>query len=169
MASGKILYAQQDGVYIFKFLGEVRQTAMGSYQSGIEFAQFIKRDLATAVLDHVIIDLAETESIDSTHLGLIAQLGAFMRLRGGCPATIISPRERITHLLEVMGLETLFTIVTEIQELAPALQNLPEQCATAEETARLVLEAHRTLASLNDQNEASFHDLIKLLEQQVAE
>jgi anti-anti-sigma regulatory factor len=167
MPSGQILFAMQDQLYLFKFVGDVRQTAMGSYQSGIEFSHFINRELATGPIAHVVIDLAETESIDSTHLGLIAQLGAFMRHRGGCPATIISPRARITNLLEVMGLDTLFTIVAEIQDLAPTLSHLPEQCASPEETAQLVLDAHRSLAAINASNETAFRDLIKVLEQQV--
>jgi anti-anti-sigma factor len=140
---------------------------MGSYQSGIEFSHFIRRELAASPVEHVVIDLSETDSIDSTHLGLIAQLGAFMRHRGGCPATILSPRPRISNLLEVMGLNTLFTIVPELDHLAPALNHLPEQCATADETAQLVLEAHRSLADISDSNATAFRDLIKILEQQV--
>lgn len=168
MASGEIYYACHDDFCEFRFAGDVRQAAMGSYQTGIEFAAFIDTELARRRPRNVVIDLSETEAIDSTHLGLIAQLGVYMRRQGGAPAVIISPRKKITGLLTAMGLESLFAIVPEFEDLPPALEKLPKTAAAApEDLAAMVLRAHKELAALNESNRKTFQNLIQVLEQQL--
>ncbi|MCG8533060.1 MAG: hypothetical protein MI749_20725, partial [Desulfovibrionales bacterium] len=63
MSAGKIQYAESDGSFVLKFIGDVRLTLSSTLDSTLE-----------SILSHpgirsVIIDLSETEGIDSTSLG----------------------------------------------------------------------------------------------------
>ena len=66
---GKILFAEQNGVHVLKFIGEVRLTL------GPTISTFLERLESCDGFQSMIIDLSETETIDSTALGLICCAG----------------------------------------------------------------------------------------------
>ena len=68
MANGKLLVAEKDGVHVLKFVGDVRVTL------GPTIDAFLTSLLETVDFKSVIIDLTETEGIDSTSLGFIAKI-----------------------------------------------------------------------------------------------
>ena len=64
----KVLLAQQDTVQVLKFVGDVR-VCLGS-----SVTEFLDQLEASDTLKSIVIDLTETESIDSTSLGLLAKI-----------------------------------------------------------------------------------------------
>ena len=67
MSTGRIQFAEQDGTFVLKFVGEVRLTLCSALDATIE-------KIFTALnFNAIVIDLTETRSIDSTTLGLLAQ------------------------------------------------------------------------------------------------
>ena len=86
MSTGRIQFAEQDGTFVLKFIGEVRLTLCTALDTTIE-------KIFTALnFSAIIIDLTETRSIDSTTLGLLAKLSILSRQRTGMPIRTITAR-----------------------------------------------------------------------------
>ena len=77
MSTGKIQFAEQNGSFVLKFVGEVRLTLCSALDSTIE------KIFAALNFSAIIIDLTETQSIDSTTLGLLAKLSILSRQKIG--------------------------------------------------------------------------------------
>lgn len=160
---GQILVGECDGVHVLLFKGDVRLTlckAMDDYLLGI---------LQDPCIRSIVVDLSETENIDSTSLGLLAKLSIESVRRFGYQPTLISTQPDITRILETMGLDDVFNLVQEPLVREDQLGDLPPCAATEDQVHARVLEAHRVLMSLNDQNREAFQDLVAALEAECAE
>ncbi|RDE19591.1 anti-sigma factor antagonist [Motiliproteus coralliicola] len=158
MSSGKILFAEQDGNYVLKFVGDVRLTLCSTLD------QFLASTLENDNFKTVLIDLTETEGIDSTSLGLLAKISVRMKQRFQQLPTIISTNEDITRVLLSMGFDRVFILIQETFEGQAALQELDVLQDSEENVRSCVLDAHRTLMELNDDNREKFQDLVRSLE-----
>lgn len=156
---GKILFAEQDGVHLLKFIGEVRLTL------GPTISTFLEKLESSDHFQSMIIDLSETETIDSTALGLIAKIGVCTREYFDSMAVIVSPREDITRLLNSMAMEQVCAVTSDdVVTEASGLQELPTEITSEEVLRDQVLDAHKTLMALGDQNLDKFQDLVEALE-----
>ena len=72
MSTGKIQFAEQDGTFALKFVGEVRLTLCSALDATIA------KTLGADNFSSIIIDLSQASNIDSTTLGLLAMLHAAM-------------------------------------------------------------------------------------------
>ena len=160
MSDGRILVAEQDGVYVLKFLGDVRLTLCPS------FAQYLDNALQSRYFRSVLIDLTDTQGIDSTSLGILAKLAVRMRKQVQRVPTLVSTNNNITRILLSMGFDKVFTLVSTLDaELSPCDQLESANCSEQEMQDK-VLEAHRTLMGLNDKNQQEFKSLVDALESQ---
>jgi anti-anti-sigma regulatory factor len=156
---GKILFAEQDGVHVLKFIGEVRLTL------GPTISTFLEKLESCDHFQSMIIDLSETETIDSTALGLIAKIGICTREYFDSRASIVSPREDITRVLNSMAMEQVCVVTSDgVVSEASGLQELPTEITSEEVLRDQVLDAHKTLMALADQNFDKFQDLVEALE-----
>jgi anti-anti-sigma factor len=160
MSSGKIQFAEQDGTFILKFVGEVRLTLCSALDATIE------KIFASLNFSSIVIDLTETRSIDSTTLGLLAKLSILSREKIGLLPTLVTTHPDITRLLQSMGFDQVFNIVNQPLACAQCLADLPPQDQSEAVVKAKVLEAHRILMSLNDSNREAFSDLVNALERQ---
>lgn len=152
------MVGDHDGVYVLLFQGDVRLTLCTAVDA------FLDRMFQDARFKSVLVDLGETESIDSTSLGLLAKLSIQADRRFGYRPTLISTQPDITRVLVTMGLDDVFNLVQEPLVHDDQLGELPCQAASEEEVRERVLEAHRILMSMNESNHAAFHDLVTTLE-----
>lgn len=158
MSSGKIQFAEMDGTFVLKFVGEVRLTLCSALDSTIE-------KIFTALnFSSIVIDLTETHGIDSTTLGLLAKLSILSRQKVGLLPTLVTTNADITRLLQSMGFDQVFNIVDSSSLCPDCLTDLPSQDQSEEVVRKTVLEAHRILMSLNESNREAFHDLVSALE-----
>jgi anti-anti-sigma factor len=158
MSPGRIQFAEQDGTFILKFVGEVRLTLCAALDSSIE-------KIFTALnFSAIVIDLTETRSIDSTTLGLLAKLSILSRQKIGLLPTVVTTHPDITRLLQSMGFVQVFNLVDTPIPCPDCLDDLPSQDQSEEVVRAKVLEAHRILMDLNDSNREAFHDLVSALE-----
>lgn len=158
MEPGRILVGDHDGIYVLKFTGDVRVTLCATVDSFLE--SLLSRDDFRAV----IVDLTETDGIDSTSLGLLARLSLETQKRFDFKPTLVSTRADITRVLRTMGFADVFHIVEEPLTEIGQLGELPELETDVEDVRARVLEAHRTLMSLNDRNRRNFQNLVTALE-----
>ncbi|WP_062269010.1 STAS domain-containing protein [Endozoicomonas arenosclerae] len=163
MIPGKILFAENDGTYVLKLVGEVRLTLCSSLEAFLE-KMFNEPDFSS-----VIIDLTETDTIDSTSLGLLAKLSIQAKKNLGLVPVIISTQDDVTRILLSMGFDKVFVIVRELEGFDKLKLNMHDiTCdGNMEQStqARKVLDAHKVLMSLNEENREAFSELVKQLEQ----
>lgn len=158
MTSGKILFAEQAGNYVLKFVGDVRLTLCSTLDL------FLASTLDNEDFKTVLIDLTETEGIDSTSLGLIAKISVKMKQRHQQLPTILSTNEDITRVLLSMGFDKVFILIQEPLSSQQDLHELEQLQESEEQVRTRVLEAHKTLMDLNDSNQEAFRDLVRTLE-----
>lgn len=159
---GKILFAEQDGVHVLKFIGDVRLTL------GPTISAFLETLESCDHFQSMIIDLSETETIDSTSLGLIAKIGICTREYFDSGASIVSPRADITRVLRSMAMEQVCVVTSDVPTEASILHELPAETSSEAVLRDQVLDAHKTLMALGDQNFDKFQDLVKALEYEKA-
>jgi anti-anti-sigma factor len=158
MTTGKIQFAESEGTFVLKFIGDVRLTLCAALDA------YIEKIFSVLTFDAIIIDLTETDGIDSTSLGLLAKLSILSRQKVGFLPTLVSTQDDMNRLLQSMGFDQVFTIVSEVTPSASELEDLPGQELSEELVKDKVLEAHRILMNLNDHNREAFRDLVNALE-----
>ncbi|WP_271408061.1 anti-sigma factor antagonist RssC [Pseudomonas sp. Q1-7] len=158
MSTGKIQFAEQDGTFVLKFVGEIRLTLCSALDATIE------KIFSALNFSAIVIDLTETQSIDSTTLGLLAKLSILSRQKVGLLPTVVTTHPDITRLLQSMGFDQVFNIVGAPVPRPECLEDLPPQDQTEDVVRNKVLEAHRILMGLNESNREAFHDLVSALE-----
>lgn len=158
MDAGKILVAESQGIYILKFIGDVRLSLCSTLD------QYTDQMFTDGGFKTVIIDLTETQCIDSTSLGQLAKISILYKEKFNQLPTIISTSEDINRILTSMGFDQVFYIVKEVVSKVEYLDELPMQAVDEEEMRRRVLEAHRLLMDMNESNREAFRDLVDSLE-----
>ena len=117
-----------------------------------------------------VVDFQLCTSMDSTFLGVLA--GAALELRKQQPAgtlTLARVGERNLELIRNLGLHRLATVdAGDFQmNFAGGQQGLTEKARTEIESARLVLEAHENLVTVDATNAAKFQDVLAFLRNRV--
>ena len=157
---GKILSAEIDGLFILKFTGDVRITL------GPTISTFLDNVSRCKSFRSVVIDLTETRNIDSTALGMLAKISLRTQEGFDSKPVIISTNEDITRILLSVGFEDVFVIIREAATSETDLQELPEHIMCEARLRAQVLEAHRILMALNENNCLEFRDLVEALEEE---
>ncbi|PKM05094.1 MAG: anti-anti-sigma factor [Gammaproteobacteria bacterium HGW-Gammaproteobacteria-6] len=158
MTTGKIQFAESEGTFVLKFVGDVRLTLCAALDA------YIEKIFSVLNFNAIIIDLTETDCIDSTSLGLLAKLSILSRDKVGFLPTLVSNKDDMNRLLQSMGFDQVFNIVSQVEPSMADLADLPGQLLSEELVKDKVLEAHRILMNLNDHNRAAFRDLVSALE-----
>ncbi len=156
--AGRALYAEHQGTYVLKLMGDIRAPICATLDS------FVESMFCDVKLRSILVDLSETHLIDSTALGLIAKIAVHIRKRFQEKPVIISTRPDITRILDSMGLEQVFDIVQEASLISSAMNEVPIERCVENSACQKVLEAHRVLMSLNEKNHETFKEVVAALE-----
>jgi len=157
MGEGRIYYAERKGNYLLKFVGDVRVTLCTTLNNYINHI-FAQEDMAS-----VIVDLSDVKAVDSTTLGFMAKVAIYANKRGLTPLLITADKS-IIRLVEGMGFDDIFSIIDNLPSDTDALSKMNCVTAGTEEAREQVIEAHKTLMSLNTKNMQTFSALVKALE-----
>ena len=161
MQSGQIMVGDHQGIYVVKLVGDVRLTLCTSFDS------FIDRMFAHGDFKGVVFDLNQAEGIDSTTLGLMAKIAFRAEARNHRRPLVLCDNRGLLHLLDSMGFDELMDFESGAGAEPYAADPAPLRCNNTpdEDAAReMVLEAHRVLMSMNEQNAETFRDLVRALE-----
>lgn len=157
--SGKILVGDLDGVYVIRFMGDVRVTLTGA------FDHYIDEMLADPAYASTLIDLNDAIAIDSTSLGGLARLSIRVREQQHRMPTLLCASPDILRVLRNMGFDDVFEVVGENYRGQPRMSELPVPLDISEaELRQRVIDAHKALMSMNPGNRDAFHDLVAALE-----
>lgn len=158
MQRGKILVADHQGAFVIKLVGDVRVTL------SVAFDEYLENMLARQDFHSVVIDLGAAEGIDSTTLGLLAKVSIRARQQFNYRPVILSTDPSITRLIESMGFDLVFDIHTDAVTDEQSLRALSAVASSEDAVRTTVIEAHRLLMGLSDDNRARFEELVTTLE-----
>ena len=158
MSDGKILAASQDGAYVIRMVGDVRLTLCTTIDD------YFQRMYDDPEFASVWLDLCEVEGIDSTTLGLLAKLALNAREEFGFMPVIYSCNPGINRLLKSMGFQRLFDLHEEACGKPGEIKEIPMVEGSEQAVKEKVVDAHRVLMDLSDENRARFQDLMTVLE-----
>lgn len=158
MSDGRILAAHKNGAYVIRMTGDVRLTLCTTID------EYFQRMFNDPSFVSVWVDLCEAEGIDSTTLGLLAKLAIEVKAKFGFTPAIYSCNSGINRLLKSMGFQRLFDLHEEVCGTAESGDEIPSIDGSEEAVKAKVVEAHRVLMDLSDENKARFKDLMAVLE-----
>ncbi len=160
MDACKMQYAVLSGTYVLKLVGDVRVPTCTALESFVD--QRIKEDEG---LRAVLIDLTTTEAIDSTALGLLARIAVILKQRSLGRPVLLCINPDIERILLSMGFDKVFRMLRTSSALSSSLEELPIIGDISEDAVtQQVIDAHRTLMSLNESNTEAFRSLVDALE-----
>ena len=158
MSDCRICAASNDGAHVLKLQGDVRLTMCTALDQYFQ-AMFAEPDFVS-----VWVDVTEADGLDSTTLGMLAQLAIQTRERFHFRPAIFSINPSIDRLLDTMGFDQLFERRNECCNTDASIKEIPAVACEEGEVAKQVLAAHRTLMSISDENAGAFRDLVTTLE-----
>jgi anti-anti-sigma factor len=162
--TGSINVGDLDGTHIIRFEGDIRVGLCNVFDN------YCQSMLCDDNFCAVIVDLSNTNVIDSTALGSLARLSMGVKALNGQVPTLICDTPNIKRILQNMGFDDVFTIVPSVQDSSLELQALQTLSDLAVDGTRdKVIEAHRLLMSMNDANKTAFKQLVDALEQEALE
>ncbi len=156
---GRILAADHHGAYALKLVGDVRVNLCSSID------EYLEQMFSDPQFESVMVDLCDAEGIDSTTLGLLAKLALRVRKQFGLRPVIYSCRNGINRLLQSMAFGKLFDIREESVINGSVIREIPAVNDDPEVVREKVIEAHRVLMDLSEENRERFKDLMTALEQ----
>ncbi|MCK4981997.1 MAG: STAS domain-containing protein [Victivallaceae bacterium] len=160
MSEGKILYSKGGQRYFLKMTGRL------CFASGREFDKQLNIIFSDPAVKDIMIDMSETDYLDSTILGLMAKIADFMIKKFHKKGIILSDNKNINYLLDNIGLNNVFIVVESYDYTPGMLQKIPNIKSSELENALTILDAHKRLISLNEKNRNVFKDVVELLEQE---
>ena len=158
MQEGKILAASHNGAYVIRMVGDVRLTLSTTID------EYIQTMFADPGFTSVWVDLCDAEGIDSTTLGLLAKLALQVKERFGFQPAIYSCEPGINRLLRSMGFQDLFELHEEACANPEEISEIPQVDDNEAAVKEKVIEAHRILMDISEENRARFKDLMSALE-----
>ncbi len=165
MDKGKIFVGETNGNYLIRMSGDVRVTLCASLN------HYVESIFGNHTVKSVLVDLLDTEGVDSTTLGLLTKLALSCTRHYDIKPLLFCTNPGILRTLEVMSLDELFTIIRDLPDGDSGggqLEELPCNKCDEDEARRSVLEAHRLLVEVNPECEPEFIDLIRYLEDEVS-
>ena len=162
-ANGQLLYAIERGTYFIKLNGDVRAPACASIE------EFINAMFADSQLQSVLIDVSEATGLDSTTLGLLAKISLKSQSTLKHYPTLVSANSDISKILASMGFEQVFNLIEKNKTCSSALAEIPKVDCCASQLCEQILDAHKTLMTLNENNRITFKSLVEALEVEVLE
>ena len=158
MQQGRILAASHDGSYVIRLVGDVRLTLCSTID---DYFQHMYEDPNFA---SVWVDLCDAEGIDSTTLGLLAKLALKIKEKFGFEPAIYSCDPGINRLLKSMAFHRLFDLHEESCSNPENIAEIPTVQGSEESVKNKVIEAHRVLMDISEENRERFKDLMTALE-----
>ena len=159
MLPGQIKVAEQDGTHLIKLIGDVRVSLCGS------FDRYIDTIFSADKFISVVIDLTDAEGIDSTTLGMLAKVSIEARQRFNLTPVIVSNCDSINRLITSMGFDRVFEIRATAPTSVSQLSEIPHVSCTDDSMREKVLNAHKILMGLCEDNQVKFKALVDTLEQ----
>lgn len=165
---GQIYHARFGDVCVLKFVGSIGFAANWTFPLSQALRAFMDKLFAEKDFDNIVVDLTEATGIDSTNLGLLAEVARFSKDEFNRSPTLIVREGRVHKVLMVTGFEALYNIFVMDASIQGKLRPLPEVAEEQVDVAKLILNAHHTLTEMNEENRMLFQNVVDALEADIA-
>lgn len=162
MSSGRVMHGSHNGVQVLRYVGDIK------YTLSLALDAYIKGLLRVPELRGFVIDLSAADAIDTTNLGIMARLARAMQRTGLPKVTVVSNRPVINEILQGMGFDRVFHVVSGSGSALERMREIPEISSDDTAMTRLLLESHRALLDMNDRNRVQFKDVVEVFEAAMA-
>ncbi len=160
MATDQVLFAQEDDFLVLKFVGNINFMLCPAVDN------FLKGILKTKSDHPILVDLIETTGIDSTALGLLAQIAIHSNKTLKQKPGLFVSNQDVLMVLKGMSFEKVFNILEQTIDPSGEFREIKPVSLDKEEMTDRILAAHKTLMSLSEENKSKFQNVIELLEEQ---
>jgi len=161
----KILIAIQDEFAVFKVLGRAQH----------QLAYWLKEATSRLIeqaYTQFYIDLQECPIVDSTFIGVLVglwkQLGKARSKGKQTAIVLIGPQPHVQQSMDEIGVLNFFQVIPALPMKSPDQGAWTEVSSSSQPSdsalRETILEAHRLLASLSQENESRFRDVIEFLQ-----
>lgn len=157
-STGQVSYAHSDGVYVLKFKGDIRFQICGSVD------RFIQKIFQESENAKVIVDLTEASAIDSTALGVLAQIAIHTRRAQDSRPTILVSAPDMLAVLRAVSFDKVFHLLPNASSSIDAYSELADIAEEEKNYTRQALLAHQNLMALSQENRLLFRDVTQALE-----
>jgi len=141
----------------------VRVVGRGSFRSASALRHFALAAIEQGTRD-VVCDLTDCLSMDSTFIGVLAQIGLDLKRQEGGTLTLWGLSPKLDNGLRTLGLDRLAALrAAEAGSSAMAGAPLRPLDLGAGATDRTFLDAHVALADLSEENRERFRGVIQCL------
>ena len=158
MDSGRVLHASKNDVHVLRFIGDIR------YPMGPSIANYLEGIFSGSPPAGFVIDLTETDSIDSTNLGLLVRVAKQMQAHSDQRIAIVSNHAEINSVLFSMALDEIFDIVEHSRLEAGPGQKISHETTDRESLQHTLIDAHHALMDLSEENRDLFKEVVESLE-----
>lgn len=153
----KIYYGESNHIFILKIVGSLRFNQCATLE------HFLKTQLPKNTSQTLLVDLSGTELLDSTALGLLAQIALQVEKLTHKKPDLYCKDNDLKKVLLSMSLEQLFNFITQLPE-SIELPELTVKSDTEETQTKRVLSAHETLMDLSEKNKKEFKSVVEMLQ-----
>lgn len=162
MSDGRVFHAAVGSRHVLRYVGRadyVMAPAIERVGEGL---------LEGNDLTELVFDLRQATMLDSTNLGLLVRMAGRAE-QAGARATIVSTNDDVTDVLRSMGLGAMFQISSDdpvLHEVGPG-EEIPQEPTGQRDLMRTMLEAHRVLVSIDQNDSAGFRAVVEGLESEL--
>jgi len=153
----KYLLAKENNKYFIKIIGTAR------YTNCADFSHFISELFKDDTVADILVDLRETDFLDSTSLGILAKMAGFIFSKFERKMTVISTHPDINDLLINTGFDQIMFIVDQPEYFVSHLNEITELGDVEKNMAKMMLEAHKALMDISDENKKEFRTVVEML------
>ena len=157
MSQASYKFGMYDSKYLVQLSGELRYTECGPFDSFLCKLREREQDI------DILVDVTGAEMIDSTNLGLIAELAAHVQEHFHHKLPLMSTNPTITSAIENMGLDILCMIIKGPSPSPESTTDLANNGSEERNLKQIMLEAHEALIDLNEPNRMAFEKSVELL------
>lgn len=159
----RVSYARQGELWILRFEGPIR------YLLAPSLNRFIDRLFAGPAPGAVCLDLRAATAIDSTGIGLLAKVANGMQGAGRARPVVVSTNPEISELLVNLCLDEVCILAASAADAPEPVvgEPIPYTTPSEQELARTVLDAHRRLSAISEENREAFRSVIEAFAQEV--
>ena len=142
--------------------GYVKVQGTATFTQAADLRAFVRAQMA---VKHamVFIDLDDCVAVDSTFVGTLTSLTMDYRRTGLGHVTLFNVHQHVLDIFATLGLSAILEIANGDGLAAPALLPLAPGAHAKVEIAQVMLDAHETLARVNDANDLEFRNVVDYL------
>lgn len=155
---GAIMSARVDGVEYIRFIGVIRYSQCAGLEAHIE------KLFAEPSFSEIAIDLESAEMLDSTALGLLARIAIELKKISGNKPVIFLRSGELAHIIKRVCFDQVFKIVAQAKSKNDMdFVEIASVANCEKNILKCVLEAHKNLAEISEENSGYFTDITRAL------